>query len=139
MSTANLQRLLAGIEAGTVPADVTRWLRTGLRNYLDAKGGLEECLFLKARRGRSSEHPPTQIKLEVRDEIVRRLARQIPGSLWKQAGHVAECVRSYQVHPDKPPNVCGWRLKYLAEANRLQLSLPTSQSQIHRILQGRRD
>jgi len=144
-----LRRLQVSLVTGWMPPDVARWLSQGVDSYLDGRR-LESALGLKTGPGKPS--PPAQIRLEQRDEIVRRLARGVDGGTWTQAGLLAQAVADFQAlkasglnwrdHKNRtliPASLSGARLKYMAEADRLDLEIPSSQSQINKILTGRRD
>jgi hypothetical protein len=144
-----LQRLQVGLVAGQLPADVSDWLQTGIECYLQGDP-LEDSLGLRSRQGERSA--PTRISFDRRDEIVRRLARKLEGGTWTMAGLLAEAVADYNhwkqsginlLDPKNrallPASIVGWRFNYFEEATRLCLEIPTSQSQLSKILNGRRD
>ena len=135
MSVENLQRLQVGLQVGTIPADVIAWLERGLDTYLAGAGDLETCLNLKARPGK--RYPPSQIRYTRRDEIVHRLAQGLDGSAWEQAGILAGILQDYAANHFPKPVLN--RTATLWEAERHELPIPRSQSQLYRILTGRRD
>lgn len=124
-----LQRLRVAVMTRQLPDTVALWLQHGVDNYMTGGGTLDHCLGLKAAPGKPN--PPAQIRLAQRDDLVRRLARGLEGSLWNQAAMLeravaGECVNAMQA-------------KYLEEAARLGMDIPKSQAQLYRILARRRD
>ncbi len=135
-----LRRLQVSLVSGYMPADVARWLSLGVDAYLTGQP-LEAALYLKTAPGKPS--PAAQIRLEQRDEIIRRLARQMDGGTWTVAGQLVRAVEDWQryrqTNTPPPVTIAGWRLRYFMEAERLALEIPASHSQLYKILTGRRD
>jgi len=127
-----LRRLQVSLVSGYMPPDVARWLSQGVDAYLEGRR-LESALGLKTGPGKPS--PPAQIRLEQRDELVCRLVRGLPGSVWEQAGTLEKIIADFK--PENP--IRTMQGKYIAEADRLKLEIPKSQAQLYRILNGRRD
>ena len=122
-----LRRLQVSLVTGWMPREVANWLAAGVEKYLDGQP-LDAALDLKAAPGKPN--PPQQIRMADRDEKIRQAAQGMDGSLWAQAGILAQAVMDLDA---------GEGLTYLSEIRRSGLPLPQSQSQFFRILSGRRD
>jgi len=123
-----LRRLQVSLVSGYMPPDVARWLAGGVDAYL-AGQPLDAALDLKAAPGKRN-HAST-LRLAERDELIRRLARGLPGGPWEQAGELVKAIAG--------THTTTMQAKYLAEAVRLKMDIPHSQAQLYRILSGGRD
>ena len=133
-----------------LPDSVALWLQHGVDDYMTGSGTLDHCLGLKSEPGK--RNPPNRARLENRDELIRRAARNMDGSTWQQAGVLVQAVQDLQAlkasgvnlkdHRNRvliPKSLGGSRLKYLEAMHRCQMDIPQSQAQLHRILSGGRD
>ena len=127
MSVENLQRLQVGLQVGTIPGDVARWLERALDAYLAGAASLEACLRVS----------PHRIRYARRNEIVHRLAQGLDGSPWERAGVLAEILQEYA--ENNFPNLVLNRRTTLLEAEQRNLPIPKSQSQLYRILTEQTD
>jgi len=145
-----LQRLRVAVLTRQLPDSVALWLQCAVDDYMTGAGTLDHCLGLKSAPGKQS--PPNRARLENRDELIRRAARNMDGSTWQQAGVLVQAVQDLEdlqasaVNWRDPRNralipksLGGSRLKYLAEMHRCQMDIPRSRAQLYRILSGGRD
>ena len=145
-----LQRLRVAVLTRQLPDSVAMWLQHGIDAYMTNSGPLDECLGLRSKPGK--RNPPNRARLENRDELIRRAARNMEGSTWQQAGVLVQAVEDLDAVQAAginfkdganrallPASLGGCRLKYLEEMRRCQMDIPRSQRHIARILSGHRD
>ena len=129
-----------------IPRDVRLWLKQGFGDYMRKQGDLESCLGLRARRGRSNERLPAIAWQDLQERIFQRIGDTLPGTPYAKADILSNWMqwvtgkRTRDYNGTQPDF---WQMNLLydlhTKAMREGLRLPTSQPQIYRILNGRRD
>jgi len=129
-SAAMLRRALVGLEAGQVPADVARWLGSGLRSYLSGEAeGLDDALGLKCRQGYWTDRPAVAAELQRRDSDLRATANLLDLPPWAAAQIIADMVAGETVDDRR-------LVRSMVQRLRTNPRMPISVRQIMRVLNG---
>lgn len=102
MDKENLNRLEAALNYGTpIPPDIRDWLLHGLRQFKNGEyKTLCRALGLRAP-GISCLN--TRLKLEQRNDVIREIAKQYPGTAWEKAVVIADRIHRYPYIGEEKP------------------------------------
>ncbi len=102
MDRNNLDRLETALDYGApIPPDIRDWLLSGLNQFKNGEcKTLCRALGLRAP-GVSSLN--TRRKLERRNDVIREIARQYPGTTWEKAVVIADRIHRYPYIGEEKP------------------------------------